>query len=406
MTGRLVDMAFTLGGKQRVTLEINGDFREIWDKLHQEPVLDVEIKKHREKRSLSANAYFHVLCNKISAETGESEDAVKRRLVVSYGALARDKDGKPVGLKLPPTVDPSDFYPYKDADCFEDMGLSGAVVSVSVGKADTTKAENLIAAIEDLRDHNDDWYFILTDVTDPVCVTALCKWAESTEPTEAALGAGVEDHRKFYFGQTNDKEYVNEYGRSVVTYADNLAEWADAAWVGSVGPFWPESVTWKWKVPDGVSVADLRDSERDLLEENRVNFMTAEYKHEYMKNGICGDGNFIDNVLGADYITHQIRENLYEIFIANKKIAYTDDGFALVAAGVFAALNRAVELHIIATDPEDDTGVYTVVIPKRADATDEQARNRQMPDIKWSAQLEGAVHSVKVNGTLRVTLNG
>ena len=27
MTGRLVDMAFTLGGKQRVTLEINGDFR-------------------------------------------------------------------------------------------------------------------------------------------------------------------------------------------------------------------------------------------------------------------------------------------------------------------------------------------------------------------------------------------
>ena len=89
MTGRLVDMAFTLGGKQRVTLEINGDFCEIWDKLHQEPVLDVEIKKHREKRSLSANAYFHVLCNKISAE-----------------------DGKPVGLKLPPTVDPSDFYPY------------------------------------------------------------------------------------------------------------------------------------------------------------------------------------------------------------------------------------------------------------------------------------------------------
>ena len=80
MTGRLVDMAFTLGGKQRVTLEINGDFREIWDKLHQEQVLDVEIKKHREKRSLSANAYFHVLCNKISAETGESEDAVKRRL--------------------------------------------------------------------------------------------------------------------------------------------------------------------------------------------------------------------------------------------------------------------------------------------------------------------------------------
>ncbi len=112
MTGRLVDLAFTLGGKQRLTIELDGDFREQWDKLHQELLLDVEIKKHRNRRSLSANAYFHVLCNKIAAETGESDDEVKRRLVVSYGALARDKDGKMVGLKLPPTVDPCEFYPY------------------------------------------------------------------------------------------------------------------------------------------------------------------------------------------------------------------------------------------------------------------------------------------------------
>ena len=92
--------------------------------------------------------------------------------------------------------------------------------------------------------------------------------------------------------------------------------------MGCVGPFWPDYVTWKWKVPDGIAVADLTKGERDILEENRVNFMTSEYKHEYMKNGICGDGNFIDNVLGADYITYQMRENLYEIFLANASIEY------------------------------------------------------------------------------------
>ena len=296
---------------------------------------------------------------------------------------------------------------YKDADCFVDLELKGGTVAVTVGKGDTTKAENLVAAIEALRDINDDWYIILTDVTDEDCVTALCQWAEGTEPTEAALGAGVEDHRKFYFGQTNNKKYVNKYGRSAVIYSDSpTKEGADAAWLGWVGPFWPESVTWKWKVPDGIAVADLRDSERDTLEENFVNFMTAEYKHEYVKNGICGDGNFIDNVMGADYITYQMRENLYEIFLANPKIGYTDAGFSIVAGGVYAALNRAVELHIIALDPDDGTGVYTVTIPKRADATDEQARNRIMPNVEWEAQLEGAVHGVKVRGTLRVTLNG
>lgn len=295
---------------------------------------------------------------------------------------------------------------YKDADCFEGLELTGATVEVVVGVADTTKAQNLIAAIEELRDQDDDFYFVLTDVTDEECVKALCEWAEGTEPTEAALGAGVEDHRKFYLGQVTNKEYVNEFGRSAVFYTDDpTTEWVDAATLGCVGPFWPESVTWKWKVPDGVAVADLRDSERDTLENNLVNFMTAEYKHEYIKNGICGDGNFIDNVLGADYITYQIRENLYEIFLKNKKIGYTDAGFAIVGAGVFSALNRAVDLHIVAKDPESEVGIYTVKIPKRADATDEQIRKRQMPNIEWEALLEGAVHGAKVRGVLSVTLN-
>ena len=270
-----------------------------------------------------------------------------------------------------------------------------------------TKAEGLVKALEDVRDMDDSFYFLLTDVTDEACVTALCAWAENTEPNEAALGAGVEDHRKFYFGQVSSKSYSNTYGRSAVIYSDNPEkEWADAAWVGCTGPFWPEGVTWKWKTPDGVAAADLRDSERDVLENNRVNFMTAEYKHEYVKNGICGDGNFIDNIVGADYITYQMRENLYQIFLSNPNIGYTDAGFAVIASGVYRALNQAVELHIIALDPETRTGVYSVAIPRRADATDEQVRSRIMPDIGWEAQLEGAVHGAKVRGTLQVTLNG
>lgn len=295
---------------------------------------------------------------------------------------------------------------YSDEACMVSMGLTGAQLVAQSGRTDVTRAENLVAALEDLRDIDDDFYVVLTDVTDEDCVTALCAWAESTEPTEAALGAGVEDHRKFYFGQTSNKEYRNTHGRSAVIYTDKpVTDWADAAWLGCVGPFWPESVTWKWKAPDGITPPDLLDSERDILEQNLVNFFTVEYKHQYIKNGICGDGNFIDNVLGADYITYQMRENLYNIFLVNPKIGYTDAGFAVVASGVYAALNRATALHIIAKDPESNSGIYTVTIPKRAEATDEQVRNRIIPNIKWEAQLEGAVHGAKVRGALRVTLN-
>ena len=55
---------------------------------------DIEIKKHRKIRSKNANSYFHVLVNKIAAETPETEDEVKARLITSYGPLARTSDGK------------------------------------------------------------------------------------------------------------------------------------------------------------------------------------------------------------------------------------------------------------------------------------------------------------------------
>lgn len=283
-----------------------------------------------------------------------------------------------------------------------------AGIEAPVGDDEKAKATALVAAVEEIREKDDDWYILLTDQTSPEAVEALAAWAEASEPTEAELGAGIEDHRKLYFGQTSKKEGNPSNARAIVVYADQdklQTEWADAAYLGNVGPFYPQSVTWKFKRPQGISVPDLTAAERDALAEQYVNFLTVEYKREYVKNGSCLDGEFIDVQIGADYIAKTMRDNLYDIFLNNATIGYTDEGFSIVADGVYKALNRAVDLGIIAGDPESRQGVYNVDVPKRSEATDEQARSRQMPDIAWEALLEGAVHSVKVKGVLRATLS-
>ena len=283
-----------------------------------------------------------------------------------------------------------------------------AGIEAPVGDDEKAKATALVAAVEAIREKDDDWYILLTDQTSPEAVEALAAWAEASEPTEAELGAGIEDHRKLYFGQTSKKEGNPSNARAIVVYADQdklQTEWADAAYLGNVGPFYPQSVTWKFKRPQGISVPDLTAAERDALAEQYVNFLTVEYKREYVKNGSCLDGEFIDVQIGADYIAKTMRDNLYDIFLNNATIGYTDEGFSIVADGVYKALNRAVDLGIIARDPESRQGVYNVDVPKRSEATDEQARSRQMPDIAWEALLEGAVHSVKVKGVLRATLS-
>lgn len=124
MRGRLIDLSLGLNRKQRITIEVDRDFREDFDRL-KDAELDVEIKKHRNRRSLSANAYFHVLVNKIAGERGGSEDATKTWLVCEYGALAKDAEGLTVGFKLPTSVDVSTIYPY--VKCFDIREENGKI---------------------------------------------------------------------------------------------------------------------------------------------------------------------------------------------------------------------------------------------------------------------------------------
>ena len=58
-------------------------------------IVDVDIKKWREKRSLSANAYFHVLCDKLRQVLKISAAACKNELITSYGQIEY-VDGKPL----------------------------------------------------------------------------------------------------------------------------------------------------------------------------------------------------------------------------------------------------------------------------------------------------------------------
>ncbi len=94
-----------------ITVTVSYDFREKYDQLKDKD-LDIEIKQHREIRSKNANAYFHVLVNKIAGETGESDEAVKIRLVTEYGVVDKTEDGLVLGFKLPAKVDPNRIYKY------------------------------------------------------------------------------------------------------------------------------------------------------------------------------------------------------------------------------------------------------------------------------------------------------
>ena len=104
MLATLKSLTFDRDGSQLVTLSVKGDFRKAFDEMHGKD-LDVEIRPHKNRRSLSANAYFHLLVNRIAQVLKESDEDIKTQLVIDYGVIARDGDGHAIGFKLPASAD-------------------------------------------------------------------------------------------------------------------------------------------------------------------------------------------------------------------------------------------------------------------------------------------------------------
>ena len=276
------------------------------------------------------------------------------------------------------------------------------VTIIGAGQIETP--DELVEKLKEYSKRNDNWYVFLTDRTEDEYILKLSEFAQKSEPNEAELISGEEDRRKVYFAETTNKELNGVKARSIILYTEDQKEYTAAAYLGAVAPWYPQHVTWKFKMPQGVQAYELTVSEMNVLEKNCINFVSDEYKNNYIKNGVCGDGEWIDSLFGADWIARNMPNELYEVFVQNEVVPYTDSGFSLVGMAVFRTLSKAVEYGIIDSDGESDTGMYKVSIPARSAATEEQARNRVIPDIIWEAQLKGAVHGTVTRGVLKVNL--
>ena len=121
---RIKDMAFTVDGSFTVTLKVeepsidrDRDSVRIneFSKLSEEK-LDVELKKHKEKRSLNANAYYWHLVGEIRKVTGDSNNKIHNIMLNRYGELDRLPDGSLIPFCILDSIDYMGFsYPHLKA---------------------------------------------------------------------------------------------------------------------------------------------------------------------------------------------------------------------------------------------------------------------------------------------------
>lgn len=81
---KISDMTYTMTGEAVLSLAIQGDGRALYDE-YKDKDLNVIFKQYRQKRSLDANSYFWVLCNKLAEKTRLPKDEIYRSAIKNIG---------------------------------------------------------------------------------------------------------------------------------------------------------------------------------------------------------------------------------------------------------------------------------------------------------------------------------
>ena len=275
---------------------------------------------------------------------------------------------------------------------------SGAIAKCAViGVEENATDTEVVATLDDLRTEHDDWYFLIPVVATMARIQVLAEWTERTLLSDVEIRQGAIESEKLLVAQISDVNFYNTRGLSVVVYNPDPDTYAHAAWVGRTAPYFPEATTWKWKELYGIKPCGLSGLALQTLLERNINAYITNNKRNYMSDGVCSDGEFIDSVIARWQIKQTLREGLTAYLVDTPTVPYDNDGFAQIGAVVHAQLSAAVGYGVILPG-------FKLTIPTREESTREQAALRRMPPILWQATLRGSVHGVEIKGTLTVDL--
>lgn len=198
---------------------------------------------------------------------------------------------------------------------------------------------------------------------------------------------------------TSSSAYTNPVGDSnrgfAIYHASAKAgETANAAWMGKMFGYQPGSANWNFKSLNEVTSDALTPQQALNLDGAKVSYHVTIAGVKCTQGGKMGSGEWIDIVVGTDWIVARLREEIYRALVNNPKLPMGDAGIQAVKGIIQGVLGKAADMGILMKDD------IVVTVPKYADLSDDDKANRKVSGIKFSAKYEGAINSVGIDGSL------
>lgn len=99
------------GGLVKMTVVVEGDIKQLAKAAQetQSRPYELTLKAQTHKRSLTANGYYQVLLDKLTAAVGGRREVIHRELLGRYGVTDTDASGTPILLRMKADIDPMEL---------------------------------------------------------------------------------------------------------------------------------------------------------------------------------------------------------------------------------------------------------------------------------------------------------
>lgn len=268
---------------------------------------------------------------------------------------------------------------------------------IVVGRADSGDA-TVAASLSAIQNEDNSWYGLVADQAMVADFDDIAAWVESAKKLAIFW---ITDADAYDATKTTDLASVlkaADYDRSAVIWhatPTTGADYPDAAWMGEGFPYDPGTSTWAYKTLKGVTPDNIAGKETPLQNKN-CNYYSEVGGVNITQEGKVASGEWIDIIIGTDWIEARLREAVYSALVNNRKIPYDDSGITLIEGLVKGVLNQAAAAGILQADS------IVVTVPKYADIPQADKLARKLPDVKFTALYQGAIHRTTINGTISV----
>lgn len=294
--------------------------------------------------------------------------------------------------------------------------VAGAPFAVSVAGNMTlavpTSTENPGVSLAAVQAETDDWYGVIPVFHDNTNVLAAADWVEANEKL---MGVGIADAGAIDPAVTTDLGSLLQQGQYFRTHwwyhALALTQFVEAAISAKAFTYYPGAETWALKRLAGVNYDNLREGQAQAVFAKGGNTFEQFRNFAVTQNGRVAAGEWIDVIRFRDWLAEQVKINVVSAMInADGKIPYTDEGIQVIAAAVRQALDLGVARGGIAPpeqsadDPNRTIPSYVIEVPLSASVSFNNKANRILQDVKFTARLAGAIHTVEIKGALSYAL--